>query len=254
MRTALVRVHGVRTVVSQGQAALRLCGLDTYTAQYRGPGRCASAQRAASTQLEVHARDERRPAIHARRPAGRQCLLHRSLHAHGQLCPLGRQLRFEKLSPRWLPSPKIFGARDWACRVAPSPSKSAEGERPKGQRARARRRPQRCLRPRRRRRWRLLRQSPHRLQARSPQTPRLQLRVPSDGSQTGGGEHSSGSRRSGPSARARRRRPQLLGAQQAAVAQLAVAEQLAVAQRAQAATQVAARLAVQQQAAMTRLL
>ena len=162
------------------------------------------------------------------------------------------------------PNRVVFGAARGALQchsVAPSRLRSAAGERPKGQGTRARRRPQLCLRPRRWRRL-LLRQSPHWSQARrSPQARRLQLQVQSGGWQTGGGEHSSGSRRSGPSARARRRRPQrlrprwrrplVLGAQQAAVAQLSVAA--SAAQRAQAAAQVAAQLAAQQQAAMAWL-
>lgn len=131
-------------------------------------------------------------------------------------CPRGRPLRRGGRStgcPKVLTrkvgclSPKfVLFWRGRAPCLAPSRSRSAEGERRKGRGARARRRPQLCLRPRRRQL--LLRQPPHRSQAQSPRPRRLQLRVLSDGWQTDGGERSKGSRRSGLSARARRWRPQ----------------------------------------------
>ena len=83
-RTALVRVRRTYSRLPPGQASpapLRAVG---------GPGWYVSAQHTAAAQLEVHACDERRPAIHARRP---HCLLHRSRAAAPGGCPHGRQRR-----------------------------------------------------------------------------------------------------------------------------------------------------------------
>ena len=79
---------GARTayVQSSPPGASQPCAPAAY-----GLGWYVSAQHTAAAQLEVHARDERRPAVHARRPAGRHCLLHRSRAA--RRCPRGRQRR-----------------------------------------------------------------------------------------------------------------------------------------------------------------